>query len=109
MKFKNRMNNASSQSQFNLQFRNSIKYHLLNAVKTFRAKKAIRLCIVEQGSINILSSSKWDLLRDITNTLKFFYKAIFDLLGNNACIFIVMLIKYFLNKKFQSQDDTNLN
>ena len=70
---------------------------------------AIRLCIMEQGSITILSSSKWDLLRDITSALKFFYKAVFDLLGNNACIFIIMPIKYFLNRKFQIQDDTNLN
>ena len=68
-------------------------------------KKAVNLYSVEHGGISTLSSSDWDLLKDITSALKFFYEATLDLSYDNACISIIIPIISLLNRKLQIEDD----
>ncbi|XP_026825051.1 zinc finger BED domain-containing protein 4-like [Ooceraea biroi] len=68
-------------------------------------KRAVNLYSVEQGGINTLSSSDWNLINDITNVLKFFYEATLDMSSDNACISIIIPLISLLNRKLQNRYD----
>lgn len=68
-------------------------------------KSAVNLYSVEHGKIETQTSDEWDLIKHLTNVLKFFYEATLELSFNNACISIVIPLISLLNRKLQTQSE----
>ncbi|GBP04011.1 Zinc finger BED domain-containing protein 4 [Eumeta japonica] len=82
-----------------------MEQHLQHAGKVVRTKTAVNLYSVEHDRIDTLSSSDWELMKNLTQVLKFFYEATLDLSFDNACISIVIPLIALLNRKLQFRDE----
>ncbi|GBP51744.1 Zinc finger BED domain-containing protein 4 [Eumeta japonica] len=78
-------------------------YNMLE--RLLEQKTAVNLYSVEHDRIDTLSSSDWELMKNLTQVLKFFYEATLDLSFDNACISIVIPLIALLNRKLQFRDE----
>ncbi|GBP34772.1 Zinc finger BED domain-containing protein 4 [Eumeta japonica] len=81
----------------------SSTYNMLE--RLLEQKTAVNLYSVEHGRIDTLSSSDWELMKNLTQVLKFFYEAMLDLSFDDACISIVIPLIALLNRKLQFRDE----
>lgn len=78
-------------------------YNML--ARLFEQKTAINLYSLEHGHIDILSPSDWEIIKNLTEVLKFFYEATLDLSYDNACISLAIPLISLLNRKLQTRDE----
>ncbi|XP_044751633.1 zinc finger BED domain-containing protein 4-like [Coccinella septempunctata] len=78
-------------------------YNMLE--RLLEQKTAINLYSLEHGRIENLSTSDWELIKNLTDVLKFFYEATLDLSFDSACISVVIPLISLLNRKLQTRSE----
>lgn len=80
----------------------------LMLLRILEQKSAVNLYSIEHGKIETLVTSEWELVRNLTDVLKFFYEATLDLSFDHSCVSIAIPLISLLNRKLQERaDDEN--
>ncbi|CAK1589244.1 unnamed protein product [Parnassius mnemosyne] len=68
-------------------------------------KNAVNLYSIEYGKVDTLSSNEWDIIKNLTTALKFFYEATLDLSFDDASISIVIPLISLLTRTLQVRSE----